>query len=253
MSEYLGNLKCPDLRSNFRHIHFKPHDYSFGRDVPSDWSDKADDDPIYGLYKRCGMWCREEAAVLYQAANEQRSSGDIRHPRWLDIGAHTGWTSAHISQAGCNLIAVEPMLWNQDWYDRFSDNLRVELEHGFVMPWAGRSEQFFQVVSGNPEPMFDGIVIDGDHMQVAVARDVMGARNRIKPNGVILVHDFIGAWKPAVALLSGFKCRVYLTPHVVGCFWSGDWMPPDHVPDPSIDWDQIKTNHMKGFPWDRCV
>lgn len=258
MSIYRSNLTCPDLTHNFRWMHSRVQGQSMGHDVPSDWSDKPDDDPFFGVYKRCGMWTHDEAAILFRivesASDNRKEFRASPTPLWLDIGAHTGWTSAHIAAAGASVIAVEPMLWNSTWFNRFASNVGVEVKHGHIMPWAGRSEQFFSVLSGNPAPMFDGIVIDGDHEPVCVRDDVFHAHTRLKPNGVILMHDFIGAWKESLGLLeAGYKCRVYMTPHVIGCFWNGDWMPPCHVPDPAIDWQEIRTNHMAGFPWEMTI
>lgn len=247
---YRSNLTAPNLAHNFRHLHSRVQGHSFGHDVPSDWADKADDDPVFGLYKRCGMWTHDEAAILFRIAESIGHATDV--PLWLDIGAHTGWTSAHLSAAGCNVIAVEPMLWLPEWYRRFADNVGVEMKRGFIMPWAGRSRQFFHTVDGAPLA-FDGIVIDGDHERVEVEEDVYWSYRRLKPNGVILMHDFIGAWPASHWLIEQrYRCRVYMTAHAIGCFWRGDWTPQAHTPDPAINWQEIRDNHMRGFDWSKA-
>jgi hypothetical protein len=65
---YRSNLEAPDLTPHFKHLVSRPMPHSFGHDVPSDWGDKADDDPVFGLYKKCGMWTHDEAAILFNVA-----------------------------------------------------------------------------------------------------------------------------------------------------------------------------------------
>lgn len=243
---YLSNLDAPNLTPYFRHLHSRVQGHSFGHEVPSDWADKADDDPVFGLYKRCGMLTHDEGAIVWNIAE---SIGG----HWLDLGCHTGWSTAHILFGAAKVIAVDPMMWNEDFYQRFSDNMS---HTEGVMPWAGRSEQLFDLLSGCPTPLFDGVLIDGDHMAPHPLEDARGAHDRLQPGGVILLHDLMGGpvQEAAVWLMDrGYKCRAYCTPHMMACCWRGDWQPPEHVPDPAIDWQEIRTNHMKEFPWSRCA
>ena len=53
--DYRSNLEVPDLRSRFKHLHWRPMGHSFGHDVPSDWSDMADHDPVFGIYRALRM------------------------------------------------------------------------------------------------------------------------------------------------------------------------------------------------------
>ena len=61
----------------------------------------------------------------------------------------------------------------------------------------------------------------------------------------------------------GWRCRVYWTPNQVACCWRGldgsdvptgmAWCPPDHTPDPAINWASHKAQ-MVDFAdyWERC-
>ena len=243
--EYLGNLECPDLRPNFKHVTFRAMPHSFGRLVPSDWSDKADGDPIFGIYKRCGMWCREEAAILYNAA---LASG----PSWVDIGAHTGWTTAHLINAAVDVTAIDPMLRLQGFQERFEANMAEWFDALHETSYL-RSDEWFAMGQG----VFDGFCIDGDHEPGKPLEDAWNAWRHLAPTGVIIFHDFIGRpVRDAVAWLmdQGFKCRLYFTPHMVALCWRGDYEPPYHVPDARLLLElRPHLAQMKDFDFGKCV
>lgn len=248
MSEYLGNLECPDLRPHFKHLHWRPMTHAFGRLVASDWADKADNDPAFGIYKNCGLWCREEAAILYNVA--KRWGG-----RWVDIGAHTGWTTAHIAIGGVKFVdAVDPMLALESWIYRFWGNAQVNT---FTHPYGITSRRYFGTgfASGN-----DAYCIDGDHEWGEPLADAKGALAHFDGRGLCIFHDFIGApVQEAVLYLmdQGFYCRIYNTPHMIALCWrqrltDETFWPPDHIPDPAIDWKEIRQR-CKPFPFERTI
>lgn len=217
-----------------------PH--SMGVPVASDFADRPADDPVFGLYKRCGLWTMDEAAVLYECA--------VRHPgRWLDLGCHTGWTSAHQAAAGCQVIAVDNMLPVEAFARRFHENT-AEWDIG---PFAGTTEEFFRAV--DPSARFRGVVIDADHERPWPLLDAQKGLMHLEDDGLILFHDFIGRpVREAVEWLmgEGFKCRVYWTVHMVAVCWRGEFEPPDHTPLPGIDWQRVKES-MRDFDFSRCV
>lgn len=244
---YRSNLMAPDLTPHFKHLVSRPMGHSFGHDVPSDWGDKADDDPVFGLYKRCGFWTHDEAAILYHCA--RRIGG-----WWADIGAHTGWTAAHLAVAGAEVMAVDPMYTLPEFRDRaFANCFAVRAETGISYHGA-LSRQFWQ--ASDVIAAFDGACIDGDHEPGEPLRDTQNAAAHLAPTGVIMFHDFIGApVQEAVKWLieQGFRCRIYLTPHLVACCWRGDFTPPDHVPDPQlVEVMKVETRTITDFPWEKC-
>jgi SAM-dependent methyltransferase len=216
--------------------------HSMGVDVASDWADKDRSDPIFGIYKNCGLWLRDEVAILYQCA--QRISG-----KWLDLGCHTGWTSAHIAAAGCEVIAVDNMLPVEEFARRFNENVA-----GFdVTPFGGTTKEYFDFLAGT-SAKFSGVVIDADHEHPWPLKDAQKAVEHLEDSGVILFHDFIGRpVREAVEWLmaEGFRCRVYWTAHMVACCWRGDFEPPVHQPLPGIDWQRVKES-MPDFAFDVC-
>lgn len=237
---YRSNLTCPDFSPHFKHLFSRPMPHSFGHDVPSDWADKADDDSVFGLYKRCGFWTHDEAAILWNVAERAIAS------RALDIGCHTGWTTWHMAAPGTSIAAIDPMLRVPEFRDRFIEN-NAPAGYSFL-----RSEQYFAPLA--PAATFGLVCVDGDHSPGKPLEDAQNALDQITSNGVIIFHD--GTGKPvreAVEFLirEGMRCRAYFTPHLVFCCWRGDFVPPDHTPDPAV-----KRAHLDGrypdFYFGRC-
>ncbi len=241
--DYLSNLSAPDLRPHFTHLHWRVMPHSMGHLVASDWADKAVDDPVFGLYKNCGLWTRDEAAILYTVA--EACAGE-----WVDIGAHTGWTSAHIAAAHSSVDAVDPMLRLQGFADRFEENM----EHcwTFLDEYHGRtSNDFFTNITMGK---FMGVCIDGDHSEGKPLEDAKNAYKHLAETGVILFHDGIGRpVREAVTWLmnQGMKARCYWTPHIVFACWRGDFKPPDHKTDPRIDWRPHLQQMKRDFDFGR--
>lgn len=246
--DYTSNLTAPDLRPYFQHVRWRVMGHSFGHEVGSDWADKSEDDPIFGIYKKCGLFTRDEAAILYTIA---ASIGG----RWLDIGAHTGWTTAHLIAAGCKVVAVEPMLRLDHWLQRFEQNLDADcFWDGLEESTWLRSDEYMREMSRLDGPrVFDGVVIDGDHNHPCPLTDATLAATLVEPGrSVILLHDAIGGpvWRGIEHLMSaGYQCHMYMTPHLIACCYKGDWTPPKHEPDPAVPWAHIRANHLKDFPW----
>jgi SAM-dependent methyltransferase len=209
--------------------------------VASDFSDRDAKDEVFGLYKNCGLWTQDEAAVLFNAAAALKG-------KWLDLGCHTGWTSAHQAEAGCEVIAVDNMLPVFPFYARFRENVQAWKIDSF----AGTTAEFFASVA--PDMRFSGVVIDADHEPPWPLNDAKNAVKHLQETGVILFHDFIGRpVRAAVEYLmsQGFHCRVYWTAHMVACCWRGDFVLPHHHPLPGINWQQVKES-MPDFAFDRC-
>jgi hypothetical protein len=235
--DYLSNLTIVDCLSSFHHLHVRTMGHSMGHLVPSDWADRAADDPVFGLYKNCGCWTTDERSILGACMGRLPMQSVV-----VDIGCHTGLTSKTINWVtNAPVICVDPMLRVPEFRGRFFENT------GFPGGWvfAGTSKEYFaHLQEGNPRQcIYQGFVIDGDHEPGAPLQDAQNAYKHLADTGVVLFHDFIG--KPvrdAVTWLmdQGFKARVYWTPHLVAVCWRGDFEPPKHEPDPRINW----TPHM---------
>jgi hypothetical protein len=243
---YRSNLTCPDLTPHFKHLTARPMAHSFGHTVLSDWADKADDDPVFGLYKNCGLWTHDEAAILWNVV--YRITG-----RWVDIGCHTGWTTRHIQDANFSdksiVHAIDPILAVPEFWER----LEAQTD-SWIMGWPLTSNEWFDNFSETP-PIFKGVCIDGDHEPGKPLEDAQNAVRHLADTGVLIFHDFIGQpVREAVAwcMDNGFQARVYLTPHVIGLCWRGDFVPPDHVPDPHIVAQDLPAR-MPDFDFKRCV
>jgi hypothetical protein len=211
-----------DLRQNFKHLHWRPMQHAFGVHVASDWADKSADDPVFGLYKKCGLWTMDEVQILHQCA--------LAFPgNWLDIGCHTGWTTRNIAESGQNLIAaIDPMLAVDEFRARAIENCSDNIDIGW---YPLTSDAYFEKHGGWE---INGACVDGDHMAPHPERDAVNCAANLRNPGVILFHDAIG--KPvqdAVMALhrKGFQIKVYPTPHVVAVCWFGEWTPPAYAPD----------------------
>ncbi len=219
-----------DLRPHFRHLHWRPMPHSFGVDVASDWADKADDDPVFGLYKRCGLWTMDEAQILHECAGAFPG-------RWLDIGSHTFWTTAHIVAAGqIEVTAIDPMLRVREFLDRCWTNIddipgarRIE---AFTECEYGTSEEYFAHFIDDAE--FSGFCVDGDHSEGKPLEDAINAVKHLAERGVILFHDATG--RPVQEAVEycvgqGFQCKAYVTVHGVVVCWRGEFTPPAYKVD----------------------
>ena len=248
---YKSNLEAPDLSRFFKHLTVSPMAHSFGHDVPRDWADKSDDDPVFGIFKQCGFWTHDEAAILYNVA--QRVGGD-----WCDIGCHTGWTSRYIVEGvgkhvvDCGHACLDYMLALPEFSQRFRDNTNFGTTR---YEWPIKSHQLFESCDKTAlgrSNRWKGFCIDGDHDRPQPLRDAYNATRYIeKDGGVIMLHDFNGRpVQEAVEWLmgKGFKARIYFTPAMVACCWKGDFVPPDHIPDPNLP--DLKAR-CPNFDWSR--
>lgn len=242
--DYLSNPQAYDLRPHFKHLHWRVMGHSQGHLVASDWADQDEAGP-YAFYKNCGLWTRDEASILMKTAS--RTGGE-----WVDIGAHTGWTSKHINW-GTNreVVCVDPMLRDPLFAMRFRENT------GFGWWAAGCTSDmlFSEMELIAPNQIYRGFCIDGDHEPGEPLKDAKNALKHLAPSGTIVFHDGIGRpVREAVTFLldNGFKARMYWTPHIVFVCWRGDKLEPvDHVTDPRIDWRPHRAAMAKDFDFGR--
>ena len=247
MAIYRSNLTAPDLSSYFmlcpqvRQI--------MGHDAPSD----PDFDPD------CTYLTHDEAAILYSIAKAWPGS-------WVDIGARLGWTGAHIAAAGCPLSLIDPEYKNPEFYmrmaryvtnfrenpefymrmDRYLTNFRVP-----IYAHSDNSESFFIHCTGR----IDAAMIDGDHDAPQPTLDAIRA---VAAGAKVLVwHDFWG--EPIQQAVSAhpkdqWGTRVYNTPNGMAVCWLAGcgFVPPDHTPDPAIDWAQVRRDRAPNFDFGRC-
>ena len=232
MSNYRSNLQAPDLRPYFKHIYERIEPNSQGHTVISDFRDKADDDPVFGVHKRCWFWTLDEAAILYNCARQFKNYD----PLAVDIGGHTGWTSGYLCKAGCWGYSIDPMYTNDDFANRAIYNLLPMHRHLSLCPET--SNEFFK------SPLFSGLscpidvaVIDGNHSSPCPLEDAQNCAKHLKDRGIILLHDYRGEpIKEAYRWLldNGFQGKTYRTPNGVAVCWRGEFTPPEHVHDPGI-------------------
>lgn len=217
---------------SFEHVAWRPLPYSMGVPIGSDWQDKPADDHVFGLYRECGFWTKSETKLLSKVA-------DWFFGSWLEIGAHTGWCSNTIGDQAERVICIEPMFSLFEWYERFAENVGDMMADGTVMPWSGRSDQYFAIWDGGGGRTFDGVLIDGDHQGPVPLNDAKGAYDRLNERAVVLLHDFRGpdVWDAAKYLVDrGMNFKVYPSVHMVCVCWRGEFEPPPTFQEGSVDW-----------------
>jgi len=222
---YRSNLSAPDLIQHFHYTVSGPMPHSCGHDVIRDFAGKPDNDPVFGVYKNCGFWTHDEAAILYNTASSV-------HGLWLDIGGLTGWTAAHLAHAGCQVTSIDPMYGNKEFAERASANLRASGCRNAVHLIPCTSHAFFSCSFS----IYSGVVIDGDHDGDTPCLDAIGAS---KCSSIIFLHDTVlQPVQRAVSYLRdlGWSWKQYRTPHGVALFWRPglSFVPVEHVPDPAL-------------------
>jgi len=212
---YRSNLSVPDLTFHFKLLS-KPRPWSFGHDVPSD----PDFDPD------CGFFTHDEVAILYNVAEQIGGT-------WVDIGARTGWTAAHLMVAGCRVVAVDPEYRHMDFLSRTHNNL-WDIE-GNYLTICETATEFLE----SRKETFDGFVIDGNHDAPEPLNDARGCLSISRQDCVMVFHDLRGQpIQDAVRFLKneGFSSKEYLTPNGLAVCWRGysKFVAPVHVPDPAV-------------------
>lgn len=239
---YRSNLVCPDLTPCFKLL-VQPRPDSMGHDVPSD--------PDFE--RECGFFTHDEAAILHHVALRARGN-------WIDIGARTGWTTAHIAlalPAEALVMAVDPALAEPAFLNRYQENTewaRCTSGKSETIPKSSNEMNWFHASMRNN---FAGVCIDGDHDAPRPLLDAQAALHSfLTYNGVVVMHDFWGEpIQQAVTwlMMQGMAARIYDTPRGVAlCYWADCFEPPDHVPDPRIDWERERQRRAPTFDFGKC-
>ena len=237
---FRSNLAAPDLSPAFApRTVCKPRHNSFGHDVLSDPEQPCEP----------GFMTHDEAAILFNVAREIGG-------RWFDVGSACGWGAAHLLAAGCDTMLVDPIYKQASLFQRVEENLAWWKKPKWgALSWDS-SELWSEMDKGvafNGATYFDGFVIDGDHTHPNPLNDAKHAAIHLKDRGVIVLHDCYGDPLRGVEWLmdNGFNARLYWTPNVLAVCWRGEFTPPDHIHDPSVE--QAWRPHFANFPLARLV
>lgn len=217
---------------SFEYVAWRPLPYSMGVPIGMDWQDKPENDPIF---RRSGFWTEAETKLLNLVA------AHFLGAEWIEIGAHTGWCTNVLKRYGLRVTAIEPMFSVTDWYRRFADNVGQNFSGvpRTIMPWAGRSDQYFACWDGGGGRTFDGALIDGDHEAPCPENDARNVFDRLNERAVVLLHDFRGpaVWDAAKYLVDrGMNFKVYPSVHMVCVCWRGEFTPPPVFQEGETDW-----------------
>lgn len=237
---YRSNLEAPDLSAHFK-LKTPPIEI-MGHEIPSD----PDYDP------KCGFWEADEAAILYNVAKQVPGV-------WVDVGSRFGWTGAHLAEAGCRVLMVDPEYVINERFGRMAENMKPWIHRVIHAAKRGLNPQISATLANALDMgTWRGAVIDGNHDAPEPTNDVKSVFGNMSNDAVIMLHDFWG--KPirdaANWLIGlGWSCRIYWTPNGVACCWRGlsDFVPPDHVRDPQLEaaWEGIRRQCAVDFDFGR--
>lgn len=237
--DYVSNIPGPDVRPYFKHaIPYKSH--------PNPAHHLVLCDPE--LSAGCGYVSRDEGAILWECA--RRTLGLVpagATARIVEIGSHTGWSTAHLAaHEGVHVDAIEPefsrVAFNATGSPlQFLNRCRANLEAWGVLdrvtPHGTTSQEF---LPQQPSGGYVGAFVDGEHEPPFPANDAAMVIPRMAESCFIAFHDVLG-WPVQngvkVCIDAGFKWRLYKTPQLMAVCWRGDFVPPDHTPDPLFNWD----------------
>lgn len=250
--------QTPDLTSHFKHATELEHDNCVKHQVLGDKS----------LFEGCGYATHDEASLIYQLAM-------LNKGLWLEIGAHTGWTTAHMALPGNRVISVEPefkrAMYNRTndanaFFSRYIENvgsvigienivissaqmIEDDLTHplrSFVYPLGELSWDCLPKLAERLNKRVTGAFIDGEHVPPFPIVDAMLVAPFLGENSLVVFHDAIGS--PVVAGVhwlvnwmqqngrSNVQVRRYMTPQFLTVVTCGTVQVPEHQPDATFDW-----------------
>ncbi len=228
----------PDLRPHFPHMIWWHEPRAFGQLVGSD----KDFD------QNCWSITRDEAEILYRCVRP----GD----EWLVIGARLGWCSAHLAQAGADVVALEPEFDVEPFAERFAHNT-ADWQNILPLPLTSQEYFEFEDFGGGPRSTApsQGFFIDGNHDSPCPLNDAMNCARYAAADASIVFHDAYG--KPirdgAVWLMhNGWKARWYDTACGMIVCWRGNFVPPDHGGAGGINWPEVRRQRAPEFLFERC-
>lgn len=188
----------------------------------------------------CGYASQDEFDVLYDLASTVG-------PNWLEIGAHTGWTTAALLGArGNTIVSLEPGFHDISMLARFTENIErvhqqrkeYQLPPGRVISSKIPSHEYLLKLEGIPK--FNGIFVDGNHDDIWPTVDAILAEQRLAPDGLIVFHDFAGMpIQAAVRYLHVAKnhaCEIFETNQLIAVCSPSAIPDCPHRGDPDVNW-----------------
>jgi hypothetical protein len=196
-----------------------------------------------------GILSLDEAVLLHAAALP------FQGQRGLEIGCHLGFSTAHLVKAGLVLDVIDPMLGVSSHFHNVSTTLQQSTPEGTWYLHAGFSPMLVETVSkaGDNEP-WSFAFIDGLHESGAPTADAKAVAPFMASTAAVMFHDLAC---PDVAnglrtlAEAGWNTRVYETMQIMGIAWRGNYTPPNHIPDPACNTEELP--HLTGLNTDRST
>jgi predicted O-methyltransferase YrrM len=202
------------------------------REIPHNWY-------VDSRAPTIGFASRDEAHILYNIALL------FQNQMALEIGCWLGWTACHLALGGVKLDVIDPILARDEFRKSVNHSLAAAgvLEHVHLV--AGASPLAISEIAGAKSRKWALIFIDGDHNHPGPIQDAVACEALAEQNAMVVFHDLIS---PDVARglefyrAMGWKTRIYQTMQIMGIAYRGSISPPQHYPDPAVNW--VMPEHL---------
>lgn len=122
---------------------------------------------------------------------------DIGFKVGAEIGVDKGEFSEKIARTGLKLFAVDPWHYDDDYFDRHSQNRLdsfYERTKAILSPFSNAKiirKTSMEAVKDFPNDSLDYVYIDGNHQLKYVIEDLVEWSKKVRPGGIISGHDYI--------------------------------------------------------------
>jgi predicted O-methyltransferase YrrM len=204
------------------------------REIPHAWY-------VDKHYPLMGFLNRDEAVLLYNIARQ------FEGRRALEIGCWLGWSTCHLALGGVNLDVVDPALADPQHRAKVEKSVAFcGLDTRIHLHAAASPEGVHALAARQPWSLF---FIDGDHEAPGPERDVEACLDYAAADAAFVFQDLTS---PHVAIAlrlleaRGFTIQLYQTMQIMAVAWRGKFVPPVHIPDPTVQWQL--PHHLVGLP-----
>ena len=155
----------------------------------NDVTDLGGDGAVWNDVK--GLLWYKQVPFIYRISMDFKEGAHI-----LEIGSNEGLSSVLLGLPSLiykdrTVTCVDPHTWFKDSWRKWLANIFRFHLGGHVSGVLTTSDEFFYFTRNET---YDLVFIDGDHHFETVTRDVINAWCRLKPGGLLMVHDVEENW-----------------------------------------------------------
>jgi SAM-dependent methyltransferase len=140
-------------------------------------------------------WCTPAEADLLHRLSKGRD--------YLEVGVYAGGSCAVVSQAARSYTGIDRFQFHA------AEQVRANVAAYAQCPLRFLAGNSAEVAAGLPAGSFDVALVDGDHTFRGAAADLKAAHRLLRPDGVLLAHDYDAGRCPEVVRAVDAAERVY--------------------------------------------